>query len=108
MPFIGFNQGTSNFLFDDQTIGNRKNVVDTTTILHFPLTIRILYILTIKLFVCVLERKREKESESEREREKVVRGTDAERSNDRETRRIKNMNSDNKIFIKNNIYFDEQ
>ena len=41
-------------------------------------------------------------------REEVVRGKDAELSNDSETGRIKNMNSDNKIFIKNNIYFDEQ
>ena len=61
-------------MFDDQTIGNWKNVVDTTTILHFPLTIRILYILAIFLFLCLLERERERE----REREEVVRVKDAE------------------------------
>ena len=60
------------------------------------------------MFLCILERKRERGREREGEREEVVRGKDAELSNDSETRRIKNMNSDNKIFIKNNIYFDEQ
>ena len=54
------------------------------------------------------EREREREREIEGEREEVVRGKDAELSNDSETRRIKNMNSDNMIFIKNNIYFYEQ
>ena len=58
--------------------------------------------------MCIREKEREIEREREREREEVVRGQDAELSNDSETRRIKNMNSDNMIFIKNNIYFDEQ
>ena len=56
--------------------------------------------------MCIRERERERERD--REREEEVRWKDAKRSNDSETRRIKNMNSDNKIFIKNNIYFDEQ